>query len=320
MKHSAARVGILIGIALGFVLFDWGIYTVFTRRCISDYGAEMQAKSVELTRYLPFTEESDVVRVPSDFQMTGDLPILDSAAALYPITAAVVQALYPPEACIYDAAKGEFAVESCLQMHNTRDAYRRIVDGSVDLAVLAAPSAEQTAYAQEQGVTLTFMPVGREAFVFLVNAQNPVDGLTCDEVRGIYRGVYTNWKQLGGVNKPISALQRNAGSGSQSAFLRFMGDTEAKTDYDSFLGSAIGFSFRYYVEGIVSDGGVKQLALDGVYPSKENVQNETYPLVSNFYAVYRADNANPNVTAVVDWLLSSTGQGVIERVGYVPLG
>ena len=62
---------------------------------------------------------------------------------------------------------------------------------------------------------------------------------------------------------------------------------------------------------------VKMLSLGGVYPSAENIQNRTYPIVAQFYAIYRADNENENIQALIDWLLSDEGQRLIEQCGYV---
>ena len=156
------------------------------------------------------------------------------------------------------------------------------------------------------------MPIGLEAFVFIVNANNKVSSLSLDQVRGIYSGEFDDWSQLGGEHMRIDAVQRNAGSGSQSAFLKFMGET-------GFFGSAIGFSFRYYVEGIVQNGGVKMLSLNGAYPNKENISSRKYPLVAEIYAVYDENNKNENIRILIDWILSPQGQSIIENSGYVPI-
>ena len=317
MLRKRTAVMILLAVAMMFALFQAACYEVFTKRCLCDYSPEMQARSVEISKYLPFDENALTAQCDTDFRLEGELPVLDSAAALYPITASIVNAVYPQGCYDYDLETKQFSENSKLQMNNTPLAYKKIVDGETDIALLAEPSAEQKAYAEEQGITLEFLPIGKEAFVFLVNAKNPIDSLTTEQVRGIYSGQYSNWSQLGGAQKQIAALQRNAGSGSQSAFLRFMGDTPIQTDYLTFLGSSIGFSFRYYVDGMVEDSGVKMLALDGIYPNKENVRNETYPIVSNFYAVTRADNDNPNVQKLLEWMCSEDCQDLIEETGYV---
>lgn len=315
MKKLHKQILMLIGIVLVFAMFNLSIYNLFTYRCISDYSDGMKAKSIELDKYLPFTDKTEIVKVDSDLTLEGNIPVIDSAAALYPVSSAVVNAIYPENSISFNGES--FDAESALQMNNTRDAYKGIVDGTVDIALCAQPSKEQLAYAEEKGVKLELVPMGREAFVFLVNKNNPVDSLTVEQVKGIYTGKYTNWSQLGGDNKLIGALQRNEGSGSQTAMLSFMGDEKMKRDFDSFLGSSIGFSFRFYVEDIVEDGGVKMLALNGVYPDVENIKNDSYPIVDNFYAVYRSDDTNKNIPVVIDWILSEEGQKIIEETGYV---
>lgn len=314
-KKLFRQLALLAMPVLLFALLDISIYSLFTARCITDYSSGLQAKSVDLETYLPFDPDSQVVRTQSSLELTGQLPVLDGAAAFYPIFAAVVQAVYPEDSVHFNGK--DFEPDSLLQYRNTRGAYQAVVDGQADMIFCVAPSEEQLAYAREQGVELTFLPIGREAFVFLVNANNPVDTLTQEEIRGIYTGKYQNWDQLGGASRRITALQRNTGSGSQSALLNFLGVDHVKPDRDAFIGSAIGFSFRYYVEGIVGEGGVKMLAVDGVYPSTEHIRDGSYPIINDLYLVYRTHDTNENVAKLADWMLGPEGQAIVEATGYV---
>ena len=84
--------------------------------------------------------------------------------------------------------------------------------------------------------------------------------------------------------------------------------------------NAIGFSFRFYVEGIIQNPDIKMIAIDGVAPTVENIKNGTYPVVAPVYAVTWAGNDNPNVKKLLDWILSEEGQYIIEETGYVGLG
>jgi phosphate transport system substrate-binding protein len=171
--------------------------------------------------------------------------------------------------------------------------------------------------AKEKGVELEIVPVGLEAFVFFVNKNNPVDGLTADQIRKIYRGKITNWKEVGGPDKAINPLTRIKGSGSQTMMDKFMeNDIHPSKNVFSILGASIGYSFRYYLSGMVADNNVKMLAIDGVFPDSENIKNGSYPLTANFYVVYRKDNTNENVKKLVDWLLSEEGKRMIEACGY----
>ena len=61
------------------------------------------------------------------------------------------------------------------------------------------------------------------------------------------------------------------------------------------------------------------ISLNGIAPTKENIQNGTYPLSSYFFAVYRKDSKNENLKKLVDWMLSPEGHKIIEDNGYVPL-
>lgn len=313
----AKQIGILLLVAGVFAAFDLSVYQVFTKRYINHTSEEMQAKSIELDKYLPFDENSQIVKLDSDVKLSGELPVIDGAAALYPVFSAFVNAVYPEESVQFDGEN--FLPGSALQYTNTRGAYQAIVDGDADVIFCAPPSEEQLAYAEEKGVSLEFVPVGNEAFVFLVNQNNPVESLTTDQIRAIYAGEITNWFEVGGENTPIDALQRNQGSGSQTAMLSFMGDTEMHRRLFAFMGKPIGYSFRYYVEGIVENGAVKMLALDGVYPDKEHIADGSYPIVAQFYAVYKTDDPNPNIPVLLDFILSEEGQKIVEESGYVPM-
>lgn len=174
--------------------------------------------------------------------------------------------------------------------------------------------------AEDKGVELEIVPIGLEAFVFFVNKDNPVDGLTTEQIRSIYRGEITNWKDVGGALRMINPLTRVEGSGSQTMMDKFMdGNMLTSRQPLSIFGGAIGYSFRYYLSGMVADENVKMLAVDGIYPNAENIRNDSYPISANFYAVYRKDNQNENVGKLVEWLLSDEGQNMIEACGYVGL-
>lgn len=81
--------------------------------------------------------------------------------------------------------------------------------------------------------------------------------------------------------------------------------------------NSIGFSFRYYVEGIIQNLDIKMLSVNGVAPTAENIRNGQYPIVTPIYAVTYDENNNENVDKLLDWILSEEGQYIIEETGYV---
>jgi phosphate transport system substrate-binding protein len=318
---------ILLVIVL-FVSFNLSIYALLTMRLANNFSDTSQAKMIDVSQYLPFEEDSDLANVKSSLKLTDKLPVLDGAAALVPVYASIIHNIYPKGSVTYNGGEfsddnfyGEnFAADSKMQYKNTVRGYKAIVDGETDILFCAAPSAEQKAYAEEKGIELVFIPVGLEGFVFFVNSNNPINNLTTSQVRDIYGGKYTNWSQVGGPNRIINPVTRLEGSGSQSAMNAFMGDRKiAPKSPLAITGGSIGFSFRYYMDGIVANSGVKMLSLNGVYPNAENIQNGTYPIVTKFYAIYRADNKNENIPILIDWLLSDEGQTLIEEAGYVSI-
>lgn len=326
ISKTAKQILAIVLIAAVFALFNLSMYMLLTSRLSNNFSGANQAKMIDVGKYLPHQPESELARIESTLKLEGDLPILDGAAALVPVYASIIDNVYPKGSVTFEGGEfsddnfyGEnFAPDSKMQYKNTVRGYQAIVDGTTDILFCAAPSEEQKQYAQEKGVELVYVPIGLEGFVFFVNENNPIDNLTADEIRGIYAGEYTNWSQFGGANRVINPVSRLKGSGSQSAMDSFMGDRKiAPKSPLAITGASIGFSFRYYMDGIVGNKSVKMLSLNGVYPSAENIQNGSYPIIAQFYAIYRADNDNENVQKLIDWILSDEGQEIIEKTGYV---
>ncbi len=339
-KRLMGQIALLLAVVLLFAGFNGSIYAFLTSRLSTNFGGSTTGGQLDVSLYLPHVESSDLVRLDTAY-VDGDtltenhplsaeypLPVLDGAAALVPVYASVVENLYPVGSVTYDGGVfsadneyGEnFAPDSRMQYNNTVRGYKAVVDGTVDILFCAAPSADQKAYATEKGVELCYVPVGREAFVFFVHRDNPVEDLTATEIRSIYAGEIRNWAAVGGVSRPINPVTRLKGSGSQSAMDSFMGDVPyGRKSPFALFGGAIGFSFRYYLADMVNNGAVKLLAVNGVYPDKETIREGQYPVTAQFYAIYRAGQENPNVPALVEWMLTEEGQRIVEESGYVAL-
>ncbi len=183
----------------------------------------MDDRDLLLWQYEPFAPDTKAASLDESSTLTlseDALLRLDGATALYPVYAGFVQAVYPQgEYPLYAATEDGCGLVTC---SGTVDAYHRLIQGDTDLIFAAAPSQEQLDMAAQAGVELHLTPIGREAFVFFVNSENPVEGLTVEEIQGIYTGQITNWSQVGGKNQSIRPFQRRENSGSQSALLRLM--------------------------------------------------------------------------------------------------
>lgn len=326
MKRIILRIAALLALLAFFFGINAAIYVFVTGRCGNNFSAGTQPKMIDVKKYLPFVEASELARVDTEVQLTGELPVLDGAAALVPVYAAFINAVYPEGCVTYEGGVfsddnyyGEnFAEGSAMRYRNSIRGFKALIDGGADVFFCTKPSADQQAYADEQGVELELVPIGLEAFVFFVNENNPVDGLTCEQIRDIYGGKYKNWAEVGGAERFINPLTRPEGSGSQTAMNAFMkGIKIARKPFTALFGASIGYSFRYYLTGMADNSGVKMLSLNGVYPTEENIRNGSYPVVTTFYAIYRKNDPNPNVGKLIEFILSEDGQRIINETGYV---
>ena len=298
-----------------------------------------------LWQYEPFSEGTKAVNLEEQSTLRfhrEDLLRLDGATALYPVYAGFVQAVYPQgEYPLYDNNTSEgYGSVTC---SGTVNAYERLITGRTDLIFAAAPSQEQLEMARRAAKELHLTPIGREAFVFFVNSRNPVEGLTVEQIQGIYTGQITNWNQVGGKNQPIRPFQRLENSGSQSALLRLMdglpliepekedrvggmgGIIQQVASYRNYKNS-IGFSFRFYASEMAANDQIRLLALDGVFPTKESIRDGSYPISDSFFAITAAPigapdprESNPKLNAFLDWILSEQGQQIVEDSGYVSI-
>ena len=283
--------------------------------------------NINCNEYLPFEKDSKIVKLGYDasLKLKDNLPILDGAAAVFPVYSAFVNATYPNTVTVGD---------DVFKYNNTVRGYNLLAEKKTDIFFGAYPSKEQIEYAKENNTEFEYTKIGSEAFVFFVHKDNPVDNLTKEQLQGIYSGKITNWKEVSGKNEEIVAFQRNQGSGSQSMLIRFMEGIEimeAPTEQvnDFMVGiinkvsnyknktSSIGFSFRYYLEGIIQNPDVKTLSVDGIKPTIENIKSGKYSSITPLYAVTYKGNENANVQRFLDWVLSSEGQEIIEKTGYV---
>ncbi len=258
-----------------------------------------------------------------------NLPAMDGSTSLIPLEAGI-------RAAIFDIDLEEATAQ--VAHSTTWNSFYNLLNGQVQLIFTTPPSQDQWDIAKEQDVELEAVPVAREGFVFVVNADNPVDTLTQQQLRDIYSGKITNWKEVGGEDLPIIPYQRNYDSGSQNYMVQFMGDVplmhapkewrpatmEGLMDVvavnDNAAG-AIGYSVYAYAADMYGNGDeIKFIQVDGVAPSKQTMAAGEYPLLGENYAIFRSDEPDDSIVrALVRWITSYDGQTAIAKAGYVTL-
>jgi phosphate transport system substrate-binding protein len=299
-----------------------------TRILTADYHVEVVSDEVNLYAYRPFDENSDLEKLGEEptIAFSENYPRLDGATAAYPVYAAMAQELY--------LGLDENTIEEYVTCSTTDNAYERLINGEIDIFFGAQPSAQQIQAAEEKGLEFTLTPIAREAFVFIVNTENPVDNLTIEQIRAIYQKDITNWQVVGGNNETILPFQRPENSGSQTIMLAAVmageelppplweegvggmgGMLNQVATYRNYT-SAIGYTFRFYTIGMNPNPNIKLLAIDGIEPTIENIQTGAYPFSIDVYAV-TVGPQNENTQRLIQWILSEQGQGFIETCGYV---
>ncbi len=307
----------------GYQLWDRSATYLFP-----DHVTPRVEHEVDLYQYRPFREESSLVR-PDEAPaliIDADYPRLDGATAAYPVYAAAAEFLY--------RGLDAYQAREYVRCSQTAGAYESLIGGEADIIFAAQPSEGHLKMAREKGVELRLTPIAREAFVFFVNRENPVESLTVRQIRDIYQKKITNWRELGGLDKTIRPFQRPENSGSQTTMLaRVMGGEplppplmeeyaagmggviqEAAT-YRNYV-SALGYSFRFFATGLKPNPDIKLLAIDGVAPTVENIRSGEYPFTVEVYAV-TTRHESENTRKLLEWLRSDQGRRLIEKSGYV---
>ncbi|MBQ7874104.1 MAG: substrate-binding domain-containing protein [Oscillospiraceae bacterium] len=256
-----------------------------------------------------------------------EFPVIDGSTSLIPLEAGIRAEIF-----------GKTIAEATKDVNHstTWGAFEKLLAGEVDMIFTCEMSEEQWNMADEAGIELAAVPVACEGFVFVVNADNPVDVLTQDQLRKIYSGEITNWKEVGGNDAEIIAYQRNYDSGSQNYMIEFMGDVplmDAPTELrpgsmgglmdsiaiNDYAENSIGYSVYAYAADMYGSGDdIKFIKVDGAEVSKESMAAGEYPLMGYNYAVYDANEPeNSPVRELVAWITSDEGQLAVARAGYV---
>lgn len=266
------------------------------------------------------------VQLPS--MTLEEFPIIDGSLANVPM---IEELMMRSTGC--SEMQADERLNACFS--NTNPCYLNLAAGERDLCIAYEPAQETVEQLREYD-PLDMTPIGKDALVFIVNENNPVDELTTEQLMDIYTGKIRNWKEVGGEDIPIEAFTRPETSGSQTLMRSLLiGDADMtdetyyhrvqsmegmvdaiKEDYDNTK-MAIGYSVYYYVDAMMGTGGLKFLKVDGVEPSNETIASGEYPLVNDFYVVTRKDSPE-SALQIRDWLVSEAGQEFVRECGYVP--
>lgn len=301
--------------------------------------------SIEYTGYHVY----DGVNLPKldqkpSFQIIheDEMPVLDGIEVCYPLYNTFAVNLYKNIGNIeisylndpvYKETNGKIVTYT-----DSAAGFKRLVDGDIDLMFGEGPTLLQKEYAEKKQISINSFPIAKEALVFFVNSNNPVNDLSSEQIRMIFSGKITNWKEVGGIDQSIFAFQLPETSGPQRLMREFMseGNTALMSPltFDAPIGKAgtqkelskyinvkgaIGYTYRYYLTELQQEKNVKILSVNNVYPTVDTIVNNEYPVITYLCVSKISSNTKYNTQRVIDFLLSDEGQILIEKAGYCPL-
>ena len=270
-----------------------------------------------------------------EYGFDKEMPVIDGSTSTHPFTQAVYTKLFlnGPSHSMYPAKHSK-----------SHASYQRLINGEVDMLFASVyPASDIMNMAENKGVELELIPIAYDAMIFFTNKDNPMTGLTKEQISDIsVNDAYDTWSEIGGSDALLYPYCRNNDSGSHAQMEKhFLNGSEihknvqretsrtmsdiltdviaAKTEEP--VGYGLGYSIYYYYHNVdaVLDTKrhLKLLAIDGVMPSDETIADGSYPLSNNTYIVLRKDTpADAPARRMAEFMLTKSGQDCVELAGY----
>lgn len=208
-----------------------------------------------------------------------------------------------------------------------------IINGSTDIceASRAMKDQEKQDLQQKQGKPAVEVAVAVDGIAIYLNKANPVKELSLDQLKQIYMGKITDWKDVGGKPGKIIVYGRENSSGTYQYFKEHVlanGDfhpavqtlpgTAAVTNAVAKDPKAVGYGGIAYAKGIKYANVKKDANSPAIEPTEQNVLSGAYPISRNLYW-YFAGQPTGELLKLKNWVLSEEGQKLVKEVGYYPL-
>ncbi|PJC87485.1 phosphate ABC transporter substrate-binding protein [Vibrio sp. HA2012] len=186
----------------------------------------------------------------------------------------------------------------------------------------------------EKTEDLTLFPVAFDGLAIIVNHSNEVNNLSRQQLYDIYKGKITNWKDVGGADRQIAVVTREASSGSRYSFESLLGltkvighhqvsdinQTNLVVNSNSMVKTIV--NHNLHAIGFVSDGSVdasvKELTFEGIAATPENIAAKKYELARPFLLLYKEETLPKGGTEFIHFVGSERAKVLISQYGYIP--
>ena len=217
--------------------------------------------------------------------------------------------------------------EISLTASGSGDGIKAIIDGTANLAMSSREMKDsETAKAKEKNVNLRPMAIATDAILPIVHPDNPLAGITKSQLKAVYTGEITNWKDLDGEDKAIVVVSRDSSSGTYEAWGELVLD-KARVTPKALLQASSGAILQFIAKnkqaigydsfGYVNDK-VKGLQVDGVAGNPETINSGAYPITRKLWVIIN-EQPPAEVAAFAEFLVSPEVKEIITSCGAVPV-
>jgi len=205
---------------------------------------------------------------------------------------------------------------------------KALIDGTCDIANSSREmKAEELQSAKDKGKTVKEIALAVDMIVPVVHSSNTVKNITMAQLKAVYDGSITNWKQLGGKDENIVVISRDTSSGTYEIWHeKVMKKNDVRKDAllqasNGAIVSAVAGNPKalgYIGYGYI-DSSVKALTVDNVEIKIENGKSGKYPISRKLYMYVDENKLSADAQKYVDFVLSAEGQALVKQAGFIPI-
>ena len=220
----------------------------------------------------------------------------------------------------YKKSKGKGA-DIEVQQIGSSSGIKNTIDGTSEIGMTSRDLKEE-----EKQSNLKETQIAIDGIAVITNKENKVKDLTMEQIKGIYTGKITNWKEVGGDNSSIVVVSREDGSGTREGFETIVGYAAEELVNSAIISDGSG-NIKTTVAGNKSSIGyislgyvnkeVNSISISGVEATVDNVKSNKYPILRPFLLVNKPKGLSDKDQAFIDYILSEDGQKVVEEHGFV---
>jgi len=207
-----------------------------------------------------------------------------------------------------------------------------LLNGSTEIANASRPikPAEVQKLKEKFKTAGIEIPCAKDGLSVFLNKGNKVSELSIQQLRAIFSGKITNWKEVGGDDAKIRLYGRESSSGTFEFFREHVVNGDFAANVQTLPGTAaivnavakdkysIGYGGAAYAEGVKDCKVKKDAKSKGVLPTAATIKNKTYP-ISRYLFMYLKSKPTGETKAFIDWILSPEGQKLVVETGYFPV-